>query len=221
MAAQLGASATAARAHEELFAYWASLRQPGRLPGRADIRPEDFKRLLPTVSLVDVLPSEHRRDYRLRLAGTGLYSVYGREITGRTLEDVYNSAAVDYWRRELDKVVTERRPGVGVHSLAWKGSPHMSILWLRLPLASNGKDVDMILGYDAVVGVQSDNGLSGGRYLHLCTVTAAPHLSPFSNSVLRLTQRSGKRRGDRECHQDAKRTEQLHIIHHYDFKRRI
>jgi hypothetical protein len=93
-------------------------------------------------------------DYRLRLAGTGLYSVYGREITGRTLEDVYNSAAVDYWRRELDKVVTERRPGVGVHSLAWKGSPHMSILWLRLPLASNGKDVDMILGYDAVVGAR-------------------------------------------------------------------
>jgi len=156
MAAQLGASATAARAHEELFAYWASLRQPGRLPGRADIRPEDFKRLLPTVSLVDVLPSEHRRDYRLRLAGTGLYSVYGREITGQSLTDVYGSRAADYWRSELDKVVEERRPGVGCHSLAWRGAAHMSLLWLRLPLATDGRNVDMILGYDAVVGVQGD-----------------------------------------------------------------
>jgi hypothetical protein len=34
----------------------------------------------------------------------------------------------------------------------------MSILWLRLPLASNGKDVDMILGYDAVVGAQVESG---------------------------------------------------------------
>jgi hypothetical protein len=155
MAAQLGASATAARAHEELFAYWASLRQGGRIPGRADIRPEDFKRLLPTVSLIDVVDGL-RRDYRLRLAGTGLYSVYGREITGRSLGDVYGAKAADYWRTELDKVVEERRPGVGCHSLAWRGSSHMSLLWLRLPLATDGRNVDMILGYDAVVGVQGD-----------------------------------------------------------------
>jgi hypothetical protein len=27
----------------------------------------------------------------------------------------------------------------------------MTLLWLRLPLASNGRDVDVILGYDAVL----------------------------------------------------------------------
>jgi hypothetical protein len=53
-------------------------------------------------------------------------------------------------------VVDGRRPGVGVHSLSWRGSPHLSILWLRLPLASNGADVDMILGYDVVVGQQAN-----------------------------------------------------------------
>jgi hypothetical protein len=138
-----------------MFAYWASLRRGASLPARVDLHPAGIKRMLPTVSLIDVTRDpEGLADYRLRLAGTGLYSVYGREITGKTLSDVYNSAAAEYWRRELDKIVNERRPGVGVHSLAWKGSPHMSILWLRLPLASNGKDVDMILGYDAVVGSQ-------------------------------------------------------------------
>ncbi|MGH1557528.1 PAS domain-containing protein [Caulobacter segnis] len=155
MSAQLSASATAARAHQEMFAYWASLRRGASLPARVDLHPSSMKRLLPTVSLIDVV--NEPRDYRLRLAGTGLYGVYGREITGRMLGDVYNTAASEYWRKELDKVVDERRPGVGVHNLAWRGAPHMSILWLRLPLASNGKDVDMILGYDAVVGAQAEN----------------------------------------------------------------
>ncbi len=164
MNAQLSASATAARAHQEMFAYWASLRRGASLPSRLDLHPAGIKRMLPTVSLIDVKrDADGAVDYRLRLAGTGLYSVYGREITGRTLEDVYNTAAVEYWREQLNKVVNERRPGVGVHSLAWKGSPHISILWLRLPLATNGKDVDMILGYDAVVGSQEAGGHSGIR----------------------------------------------------------
>ena len=51
---------------------------------------------------------------------------------------------------------------MGVHNFAWRGAPHLSVLWLRLPLASNGKDVDMILGYDAPVG-GSDRLSSGIR----------------------------------------------------------
>ena len=71
MSTQLGASATAVRAHEELFAYWAGLRRRGRaLPARDDLDPASIKRLLPTVSLTQVLSDP--LDYRLRLAGTGL-----------------------------------------------------------------------------------------------------------------------------------------------------
>ena len=151
---QIGTPVSAVRAHEEMFAYWASRRQGGQLPGRAAIHPQHFKRYLPTVSLIDV--STEPRDYRLRLAGTGLYGVYGREITGHTLEDVYAPPAVAYWRAELDKIVDSRRPGVGVHNLAWRGAAHLSILWLRMPLASNGSDVDMILGYDVVIGQQGE-----------------------------------------------------------------
>lgn len=151
MAAQIGAPNAAARAHEELFAYWASRRQGGRLPARRDLDPRDIKRLLPTVSLTDVV--RPTLDFRIRLAGTGLYDVYGREITGRMLAEVYNSAAADYWRSELSALVESGRPAVGVHNLAWRGASHLSVLWLRLPLAANGVDVDMILGYDAIIGL--------------------------------------------------------------------
>jgi hypothetical protein len=158
MGGQLGISAVAARAHEEVFAYWSSLRRDGRLPSRDDLNPFLLKRMLPTVSLVEI---DAGGDYRLRLAGTGLYTVYGREITGRTLNEVYSGAAADYWRDQLDKVRAERRPLVGCHNMSWRGAPHMTILWQRLPLARNGRDVDMILGFDAVVGSQT--GASGIR----------------------------------------------------------
>ncbi len=159
-------STSAVRAHEELYAYWASRREPGRLPGRRNIDPCDFKRHLPAVSLIDIAPSPSAglaRDYRLRLAGTALYELYRGEITGKRLDEVYDAGAAAYWRSELDKVVDLRRPGVGSHSLAWRGMPHLSILWLRLPLASDGRRVDMILGYDVVVGATGAFGRSGIR----------------------------------------------------------
>jgi hypothetical protein len=154
MTPQTGGPTLAVRAHEELFAYWTGLKRRGRLPGRKHIHPGDFKRHLPSVSLINVIRGEDGSiDYRVRLAGTGLYGVYGQEITGKSLEEAYGAAA-DYWRGELDKVVQGKKPGAGVHSLAWRGLAHMSVVWLRLPLANNGRQVDMILGYDGMVGFQ-------------------------------------------------------------------
>lgn len=153
MAAQIGAPAAAIRAHEELFAYWNSLRRGLGLPARRDVDPGRLKRHLPTVSLVDVVHEGGTPDFNFRLAGTALYNVYGREVTGRHINEVYGSS-VDYWRTELTKVVEERRPMVGVHNLAWRGQPHLSMIWLRMPLAPTPyADVDMILGYDAIVGL--------------------------------------------------------------------
>jgi len=150
MLAQVAAPATAVRALEELFGYWAGLRRPGRLPSRADIDPNRFKRHLPTVSLIDVIPAP--LSFRQRLAGTGLYALHRREITGLTLEQAYGEQEAPYWRAELEAVVQRRRPGVGLRSLAARDTGDLSVLWLRLPLASDGERVDMILGYDAVIG---------------------------------------------------------------------
>jgi hypothetical protein len=165
MLGRTGAAPSAVRSHEELFAYWAALRQGerlrGRLPGRRDIHPGDFKRHLPHISLIE-LRGEARR-YRMRLAGTGLYGLYGCETTGGQLEDIYPAEEAAYWREQLDQVVEGGRPAVGCRSLAWRGAPHLSVLWLRLPLASDGKRVDMILGYDALIGLPQGSPSSGIR----------------------------------------------------------
>ena len=138
--------------HQQVFAYWSSLRLDGRLPSRAQIDPHHLKQLLPTVSLIDVVRGTTAVRYRQRLAGTGLYSVYGREITGRALEEVYAAEEAAYWREQLDKVVSDGRPAVGCQTIRNRPGGACSILWIRLPLASNGCEVDMILGYDNPVG---------------------------------------------------------------------
>lgn len=150
MTAHFDTPAAAVRAHEELYAYWQGLRADGRLPSRRHIHPAGFKRHLPGVSLIDVIHGGAK--FRYRLAGTALYRVYGRELTGLTLESAFSMGAADYWSSELQKVVSGRKAAAGAHSLAWRGQPHLTVLWLRLPLATDGSRVTMLLGFDALVG---------------------------------------------------------------------
>lgn len=143
------------RSHEDIFRYWKSLRRPGRLPSRRDLDPGAIKRRLPTISLIDVLepnPAEAPAAFRQRLAGTELYNAYGAEITGKTLDEIYAGPEAQYWAEHLTFVVEQRKPNVGLHSMAWRGIKGLSLFWLRLPLASDGVNVDMILGHDALIG---------------------------------------------------------------------
>lgn len=143
------------RSHEDIFRYWKSLRQRGRLPSRADLDPAAIKRRLPTISLIDVLqphPENLAASFRQRLAGTDLFTAYGGEITGKTLDGIYTAPEAEYWAEALTFVVEQKKPNVGLHSMAWRGAQGLSLFWLRLPLASDGVNVDMILGHDALIG---------------------------------------------------------------------
>ncbi len=145
----------ALHAHEDIFRYWRSLRRRGRLPSRGDLDPAAIKRRLPTISLIDVLsdhPDNAPDAFRQRLAGTELFNAYGEEITGKTIDHIYSASEAHYWAEHLTFVVDQRKPNVGLHSMAWRGAKGLSLFWLRLPLASDGVKVDMILGHDALIG---------------------------------------------------------------------
>lgn len=153
----------ALRSHEEIFRYWKGLRRRGRLPSRADIDPGALKRRLSTISLIDVLtpnPDSEASCFRQRLAGTELFDAYGQEITGKTINKIYTASEAQYWAEHLTFVVDQRKPNVGLHSMAWRGAKGLSLFWLRLPLASDGVTVDMILGHDALIG-KIDIGQTG------------------------------------------------------------
>ncbi len=102
--------------------------------------------LLPNLVLVDVLRSPPR--FRYRLLGTRLDAMIGKSLTGQWLDEAYASEpGASAIIGQYAHVARTRQP-------SWRrGPPHVGsdarcheIEALRLPLASDGNAVDMILG---------------------------------------------------------------------------
>jgi hypothetical protein len=149
---------------QDFYAYWQSKCEGGLIPSRADIDPCDFVEQLPMVTITERLdrpegdcgnaPKDHagqlNRRYRFRLAGTGFWRFYNSEIQGLHLDELPIGCRSDYWHRVLDLVVSQRRPFHGVTKPNTPVGSHMAQFWVRLPLSSDGVNIDSILGYDHI-----------------------------------------------------------------------
>jgi hypothetical protein len=142
----------------ELYDYWLESARGRRMPRRADIHPGHIPRLLPQISLIDVETDPVR--YRVRLAGTRLYEVYGREITGNYVENLGWGDKAGYWMAAYRRVTSGARPAQGIVQAPLAGKDHLVQFWLRLPLSEDGAAVSMILSHDAFVPVSKAVRLS-------------------------------------------------------------
>jgi hypothetical protein len=142
---------------QEFYDYWRSKCREGHFPSRTDILPEEIRAHLPMTTIMERVEgvagadgkSENR--YRHRLAGTGYWSLYEREIQGLHVDELPIGCRVDYWQNVLDKVIDTRKPYVGVTRPNTPNGSHMAQFWVRLPLSDNGTDINMILGFDHLV----------------------------------------------------------------------
>jgi hypothetical protein len=127
--------------------HWLQVCSNGRLPGRADIDPCNFKRILPNVILADLERDPFR--VRYRLCGTRVAEFCGN-LTGRYLDEV---ATNDLWSaaaylRQYEIAAGEARP---VFSFDWitgrlgARHPFQTGIW---PLASDGRAVDMCIAVE-------------------------------------------------------------------------
>jgi hypothetical protein len=121
-----------------------------RLPARADIDPLDLRRMLPALLLVDVVGPESRLRYRL--VGTGIVERLGVDLTGQYLDEATGGPLLDL-ETELYHVVIDRRSPVYCETLLRPdGTFGLSTnCRLLLPLAGDGKTVDMVLAAHAEV----------------------------------------------------------------------
>ena len=132
-----------------IFDYWLALKGDADMPPRAALSPAGIPDLLPHVSLIELLPDPDV--IRVRLAGTGLWDIHGREITGRTLANHDWGGNRDYWKRNYDLIRQQPRPVAGMLRAPAAGKDHLVQFWLRLPM-SNGEDGGVILlGLDLCV----------------------------------------------------------------------
>ena len=130
----------------ELFDYWLRSAGARAMPARSDIDPFQVPQLLPNIGLIELKGGVD--DAAFRLAGTGLHDIYGQEITGKRVTDVFSGEQAGYWRRIHASVAGIGSPLTGVVRGPAKGRDHVVLFWLRLPLSDDGGRVDRILCYD-------------------------------------------------------------------------
>jgi hypothetical protein len=147
-----------------LFDYWQTKAPPGLLPGRQHIDPLELKDLLPYVVLFDVVRQPGGYRFRHRLVGTHVHSLLPAITSGSFVDEI---AHAEHYKRlhypEMLDLVETHRP-----HYAERRSPVMPehftyFCRLKLPLASDGRTVDMILGL--YIGMRADGRLTTARLI--------------------------------------------------------
>lgn len=125
-----------------LFDYWDGKRQGRRYPARGDLDPLDFPYILGWVALVDVVRNPLR--FRYRLLGVLLVERFGFDMTGKYLEDFPLPSFRSFLARSWTEVVERGTPVHEFHNDVVDGH-RRDFETLRLPLASDGETIDMLL----------------------------------------------------------------------------
>ena len=127
-----------------IHSHWETIRGTRPMPLRSDLSPVDIVPLLPHVLLIDV--TSDPRDFRLRLVGTAIQQVTGRDMTGKMISEVFPADFYAEVHRDWSSVVDEKQPLLGSGSL-WVSEKEY-ILWegIVMPLSRQGEVADMLLG---------------------------------------------------------------------------
>lgn len=131
---------------QALHAYWRSPAPAiGLLPARSMIDAADTPNLLSNIFMLDVIENPLR--FRYRLAGTKLLYAGDRELTGMLMEEAHPNLFVAPPYADYPACVREHRVSrrLGSPVFDWNRE-HVLIERLLLPLASDGRKVDVILG---------------------------------------------------------------------------
>ncbi len=112
------------------------------MPRRSNIHPRGFVRHLSSVSLIEVERRTLR--FRIRVAGTHLREIYGKELTGKYVDELPALDEAPY--REM---LERPRPMHGVVPVTTYNGTELIQFWLKLPLSENGRGVRKILCFDA------------------------------------------------------------------------
>lgn len=124
--------------------YWLGLRDDGRLPSRDDVDPADLVPVLPLMFLIDVLAPG---GYRYRLVGTEVVAGMGYDMTGQLVSRAYAGPDWNEVRKDYEFVIEDRRPCLTVNDVVLKPARLRKVYRrLLLPLASDGRNVDVLMG---------------------------------------------------------------------------
>lgn len=86
------------------------------------------------------------QDYQLSLVGTAISEKWGLNLTGRYLNEIYHGEKLTQIKHQLDEVALNFAPRVDELDARWMNKDYLKYSRLLLPLSSDGKSVDRLIG---------------------------------------------------------------------------
>jgi hypothetical protein len=131
---------------DRILAYWRAKKGDRSFPSRADIDPLEFTRELPRVMMAEV--SHDQLEFRYRVAGTGLFPVHGRDLTGKLARELDPPEFGAMIHRHYVEAVERRVPILHLIELTVN---YLSTSYARiiLPLSSDGTVIDRLITCEA------------------------------------------------------------------------
>ena len=131
--------------HRRMYAYWHEKRGSRRLPSRGDIDPTEIPRLLPNLLISEYVAEGDRGRWRYRLAGTAVAAAFGRNPTGRFVDELTKGDYREFIERIHGMVRAEQRALFCASEYTGARNLLMSAKRLLLPLTTDGRHVDQII----------------------------------------------------------------------------
>jgi hypothetical protein len=128
------------------YAYWLAKKGTRPFPSRADIQPTEIPKLLPYITLLDVI-HEEPVDYRFRIEGDTVERVIGYRRMGRRLSELTSTLGPAYESayRHFDEARKAAAPLAYRSQLTGVGRGLFEVEKLIVPLSNDGKRVDQLL----------------------------------------------------------------------------
>lgn len=140
-----------------VYEWWQDLPQTDGLASRHDIRPEQLRRMLGRISLIDVLaPIGAARCYRYRLFGSTLAQLHGLNRQGTYLDDLTPEIYRSMVWRDYDECRRQKTPRLS-DCLLTGGGGKRHYLRLLVPFSGSeaGSDVSLLLSATAFLDAQA------------------------------------------------------------------
>ncbi|MFQ5347639.1 MAG: PAS domain-containing protein [Rhodothalassiaceae bacterium] len=140
----------------DFFRLWRALVRDGRVPARSEMTPHYLRAHLPAMGIIErILPAD---EVQIRLMGTRLTDLLGREGRGRLLRELMpraNAAEMmtRVWQPFFEGVV----PRLDIGSLHMLGRSHLRYRTLHLPVA-DGEGRVRFSYFRAVTNIDADAG---------------------------------------------------------------
>ena len=127
---------------QRLLAYWHSKRGLNGLVSRTAIEPREIVGLLPWLFIAE----GSGPDWRFRLIGTGLCAGFGADLTGKSLQEIFQSDAAASLIHLYEAVATTNQPKTLKGRYKEAGLDHVTAEGVHLRIVARDGCTPQILG---------------------------------------------------------------------------